>query len=252
MSLRFVVVAEDRLGFRLATDLCDRVVAERSTWLRDHWQDEASRGQHRTWSGLEPTYRPWSSRGDLKRLAKQLRVHGHGETAEGAIARKAVVVASMLREKTDALFLVHDTDGDGETAGRMREAARPRGGAVHGFEVLVAASHPEAEAWVAAGITPLTPEERDAREAEQARLGFDPTAHPERLSSGKAADKRDAKQTCQRILGDREENAERWERCWKETPLEVLETRGEGAGLAAYTREVEERVLPLLGDRASR
>src|SRR5262249_48134566 len=39
MTARFVIVAEDELGQRLARDLADRVVAERAraTWLRDLW-----------------------------------------------------------------------------------------------------------------------------------------------------------------------------------------------------------------------
>jgi hypothetical protein len=117
--------------------------------------------------------------------------------------------------------------------------------------VIAAVPHPEAEAWVAAGIVPATPDEQKRHEAERSRLGFDPIAAPHQLSSGKSTDKRDAKSTCKEILGDAFKDApERWTRCWEETALETLEANGKDAGLAAYTREVEDRILPLLGDRA--
>ncbi|MCC6558193.1 MAG: hypothetical protein IT372_35045 [Polyangiaceae bacterium] len=252
MSELFVVVAEDRQAFELATDLCDRIIAERSSWLRDHWGEEASRRHHRIWTGLEPSDRSWSSRSDVKRLAQQcsVRIQGLGVKAEGALARKALEVARRLRPGAAALFIVHDTDGDLETAARMREGAGAA--AAVSPRVVIAAPHPEAEAWLMAGIVPETPEEREALGAERERLGFDPTANPGALSSGRAEGKRDAKRICEAILGAREDSAERWERCWKETPLEILERNGEGAGLREYTREVEELILPLLGDRAIR
>lgn len=251
MSQLFVVVAEDRQAFELATVLCDRIIAERSTWLRDHWGEEASRRNHRNWTGLEASDRSWSNRSDLKRLARQcfVRPQRLGIKAEGALARKALEVTRKLRPDAAALFIVHDTDGDRGTADRMREGARSP--ALKSPKVVIAAPHPEAEAWVIAGIVPVTPEEQEALSAERKRLGFDPTTNPGALSSGKAKDKRDTKTICKAILGEREVSIERWERCWKETPLEILERNGDGAGLRDYTKDVEEIILPLLGDRAA-
>lgn len=69
MTKRFVIVAEDELGRRLAGDLLDRVVAERSEdWLRDLWADEETRSSQRALSGLEPNS-AWSTWQDVKRLA---------------------------------------------------------------------------------------------------------------------------------------------------------------------------------------
>lgn len=256
MSMRFVVVAEDRQSFALATALCERVVAERSTWLRDHWGSEETRRSFRVWDKLDPSsHDAWTTRGDIKRLGRTLAMGSHplGLKAEGALAYKAMKLA-LLRaadgNAADALFLVHDSDGDEETARRMQAGAAAAISTVRTTLPVVAVPHPEAEAWVAAGIVPATPEERSKHEEERKRLGFDPITEPHRLSSGKSTDKRDAKRTCAAILGRTyDEDPERWERCWEETALPVLETNGRGAGLRDYTEQVEQIILPLLGDR---
>lgn len=259
MTLRFVVVAEDELGYRLVRDLCDRVVIERGApWRQDLWRDEETRSTQREWKGFQVDQR-WSSRGDVRRLADQLsiRAHGRGMKAERAMAHKAVAIAAKLSvqpgaEKVEALFLVHDTDGDAKVGDLMREGARGEGEDGPGFEVIIAAPHPESEAWVIAGALPRSPEERAAHEAERHRLGFDPVAHPEALSSRRATDKRDAKRVCEALLGAAGDAYEGWERCWRETPLDALEQHASEAGLREYTREVEARILPLLGDEAPR
>ena len=71
MSRRFVIVAEDRMSFLLATVLCDRVVAERSSWLREQWEHEGSRPAFRVWSKLDASSPDdWTTRADVKRLAR--------------------------------------------------------------------------------------------------------------------------------------------------------------------------------------
>jgi hypothetical protein len=253
VSRRFVIVAEDRLGFLLARTLCDRVVAERSDWLRDHWEGEESRGAFRVWSKLDASsHDERTTRSDVKRLAREMSMHAHplGLKAEGALAYKATKLALSRLVETDALFIVHDSDGDEETARIMREGVCKAMMTPERLTVIVAVPHPETEAWVAAGIVPATPEERKSHEEERKRLGFDPITTPHQLSSGKRTGKRDTKSTCAEILGGELADApERWMRCWEETALETLEANGRGSGLAAYTAEVEERILPLLGDR---
>jgi hypothetical protein len=253
MSRRFVVVAEDRQAFLLATVLCDRVIAERSGWLRDHWADEEQRRSFRVWDKLDASSPDdWTRRSDVKRLWPK-RAHTLGMKAEGALAYKATKLALDHPGEAAALFVVHDSDGDPETAGNMREGARRAMRTPDQLTVIAAVPHPEAEAWVAAGIVPETLHEQKRHEAERSRLGFDPIAAPHELSSGKSTDKRDAKGTCREILGGAFKDApERWARCWEATALETLERNGRGAGLSEYVKEVEERVLPLLGDRSPR
>ncbi|HSO00471.1 MAG TPA: hypothetical protein VLS89_19400 [Candidatus Nanopelagicales bacterium] len=257
MTLRFVVVAEDQLGYRLVRDLGDRVIMERgASWLRDLWCEEELRSSQRSWTGFEPG-QAWSSWGDIKRLGEELSVRGHGLgiKAEAAMARKAVAIAAELPTKrpgspsVDALFLVHDTDGDEAVRDRLREGGRGRDQPA--FTVLVAAPHPESEVWVIAGAAPNEAEAKELHAAERQRLGFDPVRYPEGLTSNRATDKRDAKRVCEALLGPPGKQYERWERCWRETPLDELEQNGAAAGLRHYTQELEDRMLPLLGGPGS-
>ncbi len=176
--------------------------------------------------------------------------------AERAMAHKAAEIMVKLTalgviEPAHALFLVHDTDGDEQVEANLREGAARKGGSP-AFEILVAAPHPESEAWVIAGAAPLSSEGNARRVAERRRLGFDPVTSPERLSSNRATDKRDAKHVCAEILGPKGDGYESWEGSWTKTSLDVLERNGERAGLRSYTRQVEAILLPLLGDRAPR
>lgn len=54
---------------------------------------------------------------------------------------------------------------------RIRQGAARKGGSP-AFEILVAAPHPESEAWVIAGAAPLSSEGNARRVAERRRLGF--------------------------------------------------------------------------------
>ena len=259
MTARFVIIAEDELGQRLARDVVDRVIEERGVaWLSDLWREQETRASQRTFCGLSPD-KPWSRWTELKRLAGELsvRVHGLGMKAERAMARKAVAIAAEIEARSQegprisALFLMHDTDGDAEKAGLLREGAQGRRDAPPAFPVVVAAPHPESEAWVLAGATPRSPDDRAQHSKERSRLDFDPVTQPERLSANRLTDKRDAKRVCEALLGPHGDRYEAWERCWKEAPLEVLEQNGVRAGLREYTEEIEQKILPLLGDARS-
>lgn len=255
---RYVVVAEDELGYRLVCDLADRVIAERGApWLQALWGDHDLRVHQRRWTGFH-SHQRWSSRGEIKRLADEhsIRAHGHGMKAELAMAHKAAQITAKLTENgtiepAHALFLVHDTDGEEAVEANLREGAARKGGS-HTFQVIVAAPHPESEAWVVAGAALRSRDEKARHHAERRRLGFDPVTSPERLSSNRSTDKRDAKRVCVEILGASGDAYESWAPCWKETPLDVLERNAALAGLRSYTRQVERMLLPLVGDGTPR
>lgn len=258
MTYRFVVVAEDELGYRLARDLADRVVVERGApWLQDLWRDGALREQQRRWTGIRSDTR-WSPRGEIKQLAEKwsIRAHGHGMKAERAMAHKAAALVTKLMkygeiDTADALFLVHDTDGERGVSESLRDGAHGAGGP-RDFRVLVATPHPESEAWVIAGILQTSSEEKDIHRQECQRLGFDPVLHPDLLTSNRSTDKRDAKRICEALAGTCSDGYQRWERAWMETPIDRLEQNAGRAGLRDYTRQVEEILLPLLGDTGLR
>jgi hypothetical protein len=83
-------------------------------------------------------------------------------------------------------------------------------------------------------------------------LFLDPVTHPERLTANRVTDKHDAKRACVALAGPPGDTYEAWEPCWRDTPLEMLDRNGARAGLADYTREVADKILPLLSDAPSR
>ncbi|MBK6532295.1 MAG: hypothetical protein IPF99_22720 [Deltaproteobacteria bacterium] len=249
MTLRVIVVAEDRMGMALARDLCDRVVSERAraTWLKDQWEDPSLREQCRSWAGFDraESFTSWSG---LKAEASRLRAvaHGLGLRGPAAEAYKAARVAQLQspERKPDLLVLARDTQGDVDARAEM-----VRGGlrANPGVPMLHAIAHQESEAWAVAGFEARDGRERSKLTLERIRLGFDPSLAPHALTPNNPSDPRDAKRVCKNLgLGDHHDP--RTIACWTETPLPVLRRNGEAAGLAAYLDEVEAVVLPLLGD----
>ncbi len=113
--------------------------------------------------------------------------------------------------------------------------------------MVLATPDPEREAWVLGGFVPGNPEEEKRLKKEVKQLGFDPCVESHRLRgrAGKAAgqEKRDIKKIVKRLTGG---DWDREKACWEITPLELLEERGRASRLAAYLREIEERLLPLL------
>lgn len=103
-----------------------------------------------------------------------------------------------------------------------------------------------------AGALPASAEEKERHRQECQRVGFDPVLHPDQLTSNRSTDKRDAKRICEALRGTSGDDYQRWEGAWMETPLDCLEQNGDRAGLRDYTRQVEEVLLPLLGDARPR
>jgi hypothetical protein len=262
MTKRLVIVAEDELGQKLARVFCDRVVGEHGApWLRDLWVEPGMRETQRVFTGFDRT-KPWSRWAEVKSIAakRSIRIVGLGPKGEQRMAHKAVAIAASMNERPageppiDALILVHDTDGDLEVATRLGAGAIGARGKRASFPVVVAAPHPESEAWVIAGAMRHPPEEastpdKERHAQEHRRLGFDPVTQPERLSANRATDKRDAKRVCEALLGPHGDAYEAWERCFHETPLDRLEKNGERAGLRTYLHDVKQEILPLLGGR---
>jgi hypothetical protein len=65
-----------------------------------------------------------------------------------------------------------------------------------------------------------------------------------RLSAREHGAKNDAKRALKDLTDD---DPTREHACLSETPLKVLEERGQQTGLAAYLKEVRQRLVPVLG-----
>ncbi|MBI5512405.1 MAG: hypothetical protein HY909_01475 [Deltaproteobacteria bacterium] len=258
MALRFLLCAEDLLSATLARDLCDRVVHERarSDWLRALWAPEA-RDAQRTWTGLRPDVW-WADRGSVEREARARRLRPHVRLREtgrlysprgvASEAFLALRVAATLDPTPALVVLSGDTDGETDPS-RLRGAGVAL--AAEGLAVVLAEPCREAEAWVLAGFVPKNSIEIARLKALHRELGFDPTEAPERLMSDRTGDPRDAKRVLRALLSGGEPCSaldERGRQCWLDTPLELLASRGEAAGLGAFLRAVEAVLLPRLGD----
>lgn len=153
----------------------------------------------------------------------------------------------VAHESPQAAILIRDTDGDVGRADGHREARDQND---WGFEVVLGLPHPRREAWVLAGFEPESNAEHAQLASERKYIGFDPRERAEDLRSGKThtENNKKVKKSTKRVLdvltrGDRL----REERCWSNTPLETLRTRGGKTGLSDYLAEVKERLVPLVG-----
>lgn len=243
MSVRWLVLAEDRLAFDCATALFDRVVAERSSWLRDDWATVASRENHRTFTGVEP-----GSSCSRPQAIKRHRLRIQAQAGEGVAAvqlRKMRAVATA--EQCSGLLVTHDTDHD-----ETRELRADSRNAVDtGMPTLVAEATPEFDAWVLSGFLHAGADERQRLEAIKRRTGLDPTTRSHELTSTSATAKRDAKELCTELLdlpGQASFHHERVRDCLVETPLQTLEARGKENGLANWLDDVAAIGLPAMGD----
>ncbi len=92
---------------------------------------------------------------------------------------------------------------------------------------------------------------------EQARLdavrkdlGFDPREKAAELNPGRVhtQEGKPVKRSTKRILEELTEGKwEREERCWCQTPLDVLRERGVASGLTDFLEEVDACLVPLVG-----
>jgi hypothetical protein len=184
----------------------------------------------------------------LKRLALEADVtpmgHFGGEPAfpDARAARRAI--AYLLKELPGlhAIVLIRDQDDEPDRRVGLEQA---RSQDHSGLVVLIGLAIVEREAWVISGFEPEHEGESARLHEERTRLGFDPRIRSHDLAACKDdTATRSPKRVLQVLSGD---DRDRECRCWRECSLELLRTRGEKNGLAAYLQEVRERLAPLIG-----
>jgi hypothetical protein len=232
--MKLLMFAEAAADFRTASALLARQLAEMAApgvvaheWVRD------TRGEpyfdihdHASYIGRYRLARPTGRFG---------RRSGHYDTL---MAQNAILVArhhARIHGTLDAAVIVRDMDDQGDE----RRASLAQGVSGAPFPVVLGCADPTREAWVLAGFEPENDEER-ARLADLRRdLGFSPCEQAHRLSAKKEAAKKSPKRVLAKLTsGDRD----REERCWTDTPLTTLRTRGQQSGLRAFLDEVGERL----------
>jgi hypothetical protein len=238
-----VVVCEADADRQTACGLADRVLFQEVPWIEPESLDS-----HRSWRGLDAghSYVKWSQTGNLFRKSG-LKAHGHFDGRPGApdafAARRVLLLLRKADFVPDAVILIRDSDGDLDRLAGLEQA---RAEWKETTPIVLGLAHPKREAWVLAGFVPRDDEERQRLLAARQALGFDPSLRAHLLLASEAGALHDAKRVLAALTGGQ---ATREEICWMECGLEVLEERGVENGLAAYVREVRERLVPLFTGR---
>ena len=97
------------------------------------------------------------------------------------------------------------------------------------------------------GIIPSNQDEEPILKEITTELTFNPCEESHRLRSNSFTEPdrlRNPKVVVEKLTGGR---MEREQQCWEETPLEYLREKGVDTGLTAYIKEIEERLIPIIG-----
>lgn len=243
MSQRFAVVHEAEADFLTATELADRELVE----AINDWLDAEQLVYQRTWIGETPAGHrlTWKAIPQLAREAG-IRAHGHfgGEPGlpDAAAARRAILFLLEAIPDLNAIVLIRDQDDEAERREGLEQAQTHDHS---GMVIVIGVAVVEREAWVVSGFNPLDDEETARLQGERTSLGFNPCERSHELSACKDDTAKRSPKRVLHILSGGDHDRQR--RCWRETPLTGLRTRGGENGLAAYLNEVRERLAPLIG-----
>lgn len=245
--MRWLMVCESDADFQTASELCDRVLRERGpAWLSDALE------AMRTWGAEEKGHIFFRVK-ELNDYCAQHRVkklQGHFDGKPGAamaqVARNALCVAEHFRKQgtdVDAVLLVGDMDQEGSERRLGYQQARDEGRRLYAFQIVLGCPEIMREAWVLNGFDAQHEAEHARLRALKQDLGFSPIEEAHRLDAQDEQAKKSPKRAVKHLTGG---DRDRERRCWRDTPLDDLEKRGQGSGLAAYLKEVETILLPLL------
>jgi hypothetical protein len=241
VTLRFAVVYEAIADLQVATELADRVFVESIDWLDEYLLDH-QRTWIREWSGAPLTWKR------IKRsaLGSGFKVRGlydeQPAKPDARAAHRAVLYLRYIIPELAGILLIRDQDNQTERREGLEQARRKLDRA---FPVVVGLAVVERECWVISGFDPKDQTEESRLAAERQRLGFDPRQQSEELTACKN-DKalRSPKRVLRELCGG---DHDRESRCWRETLIETLCSRGAKNGLGAYLAEVRDNLSKLIG-----
>lgn len=233
---RLGIAAESKGDAALITGLVDRVLLDEHDWVTDDTLDH-----YRVWCGLG--FEPFLDLHRAKDEAKERRlpIHGHfggkPREADAKMFRAVLLLFYFEENRPEVVVISRDLDGDEDRAKGFEQAVDDQDWP---FKVVPALARPEIEGFELLAWCPQTDAERSALAAARERLRFCPTRSPERLTSKKPTDPKDAKAIKQSLCDD----DDRWEEAWKRADLRALQEAGEGCGLARLLREAREALNP--------
>lgn len=246
--MKLIFFCEALADFQIASDLIDRVLREGDqTWVADVMAA--------TPDGIRTFYadgnRPFFDVHSLRRYVDDLSVrvpHGHFDGRPGAadavMGRTVFAIVRALVQKGDAVdaaIIIRDIDNKPSRQAGL-EQSRAEAAKLGRFRIVLGCPNIMREAWVLVGFEAGDTDEQSRLANMRQELGFSPTENAHQLDSGDEQAKRSPKRVLRALtLGDRA----REEKCWRETPLDILRTRCPPTGLCAFLLEVEQQLVPL-------
>ena len=243
MSLQFAVVHEARADFETATELADRVLVDSIDWLEDAHLEHV-----RAWiQKVGAATLTWKQ---IKRAALDAGIDaigffdGEPTAPDARAARRAVLYLRYALPDLAAVLLIRDRDDQPERRTGL-EQARQQEHPASSLRIVIGLAIVERENWVISGFEPQGEAETTRLDVVRRELGFDPRLRSHELTACKADNALRSPKRVLRALtvGD----AERERRCWSETSLATLRSRGDDNGLGAFLDEVRDELASLIG-----
>ena len=247
MSQSIAVVCEGSTDLRTAAHVIDGVLCDTVDWV-----DADIVGFQRTYRGFRAAdeYLKWDQ---VRRLASQNGVSAlgffngvPGET-DAHLARLALLLLKDSPHIPDAIVLIRDTDAErepGDKSGlhQARAAIQPiLTNGTRAIPVVVGIAHTMRECWVLSGFDPDPGDEDAAWADERQRLGYDPRTQSEQLTATKDESAiHNPKRVHKALIG----SVDREARCLSR--IDVLTSRGQGNGVAAFISELRTLLIPPL------
>ena len=251
--IEFVVIVESSADARTATKLADRLLVEKIDWL------EPELLQHLfQWSGLEAgtDNSCWKNIDDItKRFSDQfkfptIRSNGRFKT-DGQSANKIMKLISFLQHKQKrdikAVIFMRDLDNQPQRREHIEQARLEQIDPQRKLAIIIGTPDRMREAWVLNGFIPSNKDEERILQEITTELTFNPCEESHRLRSNSLTEPdriRNPKVVVEKLTGGR---MEREQQCGEETSLEYLREKGVHTGLTAYIKEIEARLIPIIG-----
>lgn len=252
--IEFIVIVESDADAQIATKLAERVLVEKIDWL-----EYEQLQYHFQWSGLKENteYSCWKDLKQIivdsqKSLGFQLPKYlGHGKDGplkiHGAAAIKVLNLVRFLQKtrQIQAILLIRDLDNQPERREGIEQARSEHIDRQPKLEIIIGMADRMREGWVLNGFIALNNNEQQILQTITTQLTFDPCkeAHKLRSNSKEIPDRiRNPKVVLEQLTGG---DKYREQKCWEETPLELLRESGVNTGLTAYLDEIEQRLIPI-------
>ena len=254
--IEFIVIVESSADARTATKLAERVLVEKIDWL-----DAEMLQHHFQWSGLEAGTEN-SCRKNINHIIERekesgfqpqrfLRRNKKGQKTlqpDGANTIKILNLVSHLQKtrQIKAVLLIRDLDNQPQRREGIDQARSEHINRPPKLEIIIGTPNRMREAWVLNGFIPSDREEEQILKEITTQLTFNPCEESHRLRNSLTEPDRlrNPKVVVEKLTGGK---MEREQQCWEETSLEYLREKGDRTGLTAYIKEIEERLIPIIG-----